>query len=234
MTAAEAPEVVLEPEGNRELVGDWGMHLRAQPGSPDTWPGGLPPAQATTTTVPALVRNTGSTVKLGRRVGWSAQGLRRSSMSAMRCPRERSTTAGREHRTTTLPVDTESGCSPTATADGSDPATIRNFNNVLNQGMHDVIAHGTRDGFIEIDGETVNGGQLADALRANPDYQEGQPCCLVVCHTGVSGVGRRLSDELGVPVIAPNERVGTDWELGPGQESTVFGEAGRMQLYPRG
>ncbi|MEW2505948.1 polymorphic toxin-type HINT domain-containing protein [Amycolatopsis sp. NPDC047767] len=122
----------------------------------------------------------------------------------------------------------------TATVVGSDAKTIRNFNNVLNDGMHDVIAHGKRNGLIEIDGEEVNGGQLVDAIRANPGYVEGQPCRLIVCHSGVSGVGQQLSDELGVPVLGPNARVGTDRDLGPGQVPTVYGDAGWTQFYSRG
>jgi hypothetical protein len=123
--------------------------------------------------------------------------------------------------------------SRTSTAIGSDRATISNFSNVANNGMHDVVAHGTRDGFVVFDGEITNGGQLVDAIRANPNYQAGQACRLVVCHSGVSGVGQQVADELGVPVLAPTNRVGTFPSRGPGQEPFIDGGGTWVQLHPR-
>ncbi|MEW1552198.1 ricin-type beta-trefoil lectin domain protein, partial [Streptomyces tsukubensis] len=123
----------------------------------------------------------------------------------------------------------------TATAVGSDPRTINNFNNVLNEaGMHDIVAHGTRDGFIRLDGELTNGGQLVEAVRSNPNYREGQACRLIVCHSGVSGVAQQVADELGVPVLAPTDRVGTDSALGPGQVPQIDGGGVWKLIRPRG
>lgn len=122
----------------------------------------------------------------------------------------------------------------TATAVGSDPRTLRNLANVRNDGMHDVVAHGTADGYISLDDEITNGGQLVDAIRANPHYQEGQACRLLVCHSGVSGVGQQVADELNVPVLAPTDRVGTSPLLGPGQEPLVDNGGGWVVLHPRG
>ncbi|GAB1695070.1 LamG-like jellyroll fold domain-containing protein [Krasilnikovia sp. M28-CT-15] len=123
--------------------------------------------------------------------------------------------------------------SRTATAVGSDPRTMRNFQNVRNTGMHDVVAHGTSDGYVDLNGEITNGGQLVDAIRANPHYREGQACRLMVCHSGVSGVGQQVADELNVPVLAPTDRVGTNPLLGRGQDPVVDNGGDWVTLHPR-
>jgi hypothetical protein len=123
---------------------------------------------------------------------------------------------------------------PTGTAVGSDTQTMNNFNNVANEGLHDVVAHGTRDGYVSLDGELTNGGQLVEAIRSNPNYLEGQACRLMVCHSGVSGVGQQVADELGVPVLAPSDRVGTIPALGPGQTPIIDNEGFWQWLYPQG
>ncbi|MFE4972105.1 RHS repeat-associated core domain-containing protein [Kitasatospora sp. NPDC056651] len=124
--------------------------------------------------------------------------------------------------------------SPTATAVGSDQRTINNYNKVLNTGIHDIVAHGTRDGYISLDGELTNGGQLVEAVRSNPAYVEGQPCRLMVCHSGVSGVGQQVANELGVYVLAPSDRVGTIAALGRGQTPVIDNEGVWMWLRPSG
>ncbi len=65
---------------------------------------------------------------------------------------------------------------------------MRNFRNVLNQGEHDVVAHGSRDGFLETPNGPVNGGQFVDAVRNNPNYNGG-PLRLMVCHSGADSSG---------------------------------------------
>ncbi|MFF0146900.1 RHS repeat-associated core domain-containing protein [Amycolatopsis sulphurea] len=120
------------------------------------------------------------------------------------------------------------------TAVGSDRATMNNFANVRNIGMHDVFGHGTRNGFSRFDGETTNAGQFVDAIRANPSYQSGQSCRLIVCHSGVSGVGQQVSDELGVPVLAPNGRVGISKVSEAGVEPQVQYNAGWTWIFPKG
>jgi hypothetical protein len=95
---------------------------------------------------------------------------------------------------------------------------------VGNAGQHDVIAHGTTGGYVVINGERTNAGQLVDAIRANPSYVDGQACRLIVCHSGASGVAQQIADELGVFVRAPTNKVGTFRAGGPGQEPQIFGE----------
>ncbi|GAA3619464.1 hypothetical protein GCM10023079_06370 [Streptomyces chitinivorans] len=111
---------------------------------------------------------------------------------------------------------------------------MNTFNNVLNEGMHDVVAHGTPDGFISLDGELTNGGQLVEAIRSNPNYVEGQVCRLIVCHSGASGVAQQVADELGVPVLAPTDRVGTNRDLGQGQVPQIDRGGVWKLIRPRG
>ncbi|MEW1611591.1 MULTISPECIES: putative T7SS-secreted protein [unclassified Streptomyces] len=107
---------------------------------------------------------------------------------------------------------------PTGTLIGSDGSSLRNFENVLNEGEHDVVAHGSRDGFLEMPGGNVNGGQIVDAVTNNPNYGGG-PLRLMVCHSGAdsSGIAQQIANELGTTVRAPTERVGTSPILGTGQ-----------------
>ncbi|MFJ9703329.1 putative T7SS-secreted protein [Streptomyces fradiae] len=117
---------------------------------------------------------------------------------------------------------------PTATLIGDDGASIRNFQNVLNRGEHDVVAHGTRDGVLDMlnaderAGRFVNGGQIVDAVTNNPNYHGG-PLRLLVCHSGAdtSGIAQQIANELGVTVRAPTDRVGTDSSLGRGQDPRI-------------
>jgi RHS repeat-associated protein len=106
----------------------------------------------------------------------------------------------------------------TATLIGGDGPSLRNFRNVLNQGEHDVVAHGSRDGFLETPDGPVNGGQLVDGILNNPNYNGG-PLRLMVCHSGAesSGIAQQIANEMGVTVRAPTDRVGTSPLLGPGQ-----------------
>ncbi|MEU0659901.1 putative T7SS-secreted protein [Streptomyces lavendulocolor] len=107
---------------------------------------------------------------------------------------------------------------PTATSIGADGSSTRNFENVLNEGEHDVIAHGSEDGYLALPGGGVNGGQIVDAVTNNPHYQGG-PLRLMVCHSGAdtSGIAQQIANELGVTVRAPTNMVGTDPVLGRGQ-----------------
>ncbi|GAA2941628.1 putative T7SS-secreted protein [Kitasatospora cinereorecta] len=107
---------------------------------------------------------------------------------------------------------------PTGTLIGSDGPSMRNFDNVLNAGEHDVVAHGSRDGFLDMPGGRVNGGQIVDAITNNPSYNGG-PVRLMVCHSGAdgSGIAQQVANELGITVRAPTEKVGTNPIMGTGQ-----------------
>lgn len=111
---------------------------------------------------------------------------------------------------------------PTATLIGSDGPSVRNFQNVLNAGEHDVVAHGSRDGFLEMADGNVNAGQIVDAVRNNPNYNGG-PLRLMVCHSGsdTAWTAQRIANELGTTVRAPTDRAGTNSLLGPGQVPQV-------------
>ncbi|MCP3819959.1 sugar-binding protein [Streptomyces sp. A3M-1-3] len=101
---------------------------------------------------------------------------------------------------------------------GDDPKSVRNSQNVANGGEHDVIAHGTPEGYLDLDEGLVNGGQIVDAVRSNANYSGG--CIrLMVCHSGTDGpnIAQQVANEMGVTVRAPTNAVGTNPALGPGQ-----------------
>ncbi|MFD9264567.1 hypothetical protein ACFWB1_15345 [Streptomyces goshikiensis] len=111
---------------------------------------------------------------------------------------------------------------PTATLTGSDGPDTRNFQNVLNAGEHDVVAHGGRSGFVEMPHGGVTADQLVDAVRNNP-HCTGGPLRLVVCHSGsdAAWTAQRIANELGTTVRAPTDRAGTNPLVGPGQVPPV-------------
>ncbi|MFJ3700737.1 MULTISPECIES: hypothetical protein [unclassified Streptomyces] len=125
------------------------------------------------------------------------------------------------------------------TAIGYDRSTKVNFDYVrpLN-GYHDVVVHGNNQGFFEPGrvneaGSGFSAGDthpthIANAIRANPSYAGG-PVRLVSCHTGTVTEGafdvpaaQSVANELGVPVMAPTNKVGVSTRLGPGQTPTIF------------
>ncbi|WP_368396471.1 hypothetical protein [Streptomyces sclerotialus] len=126
------------------------------------------------------------------------------------------------------------------TAIGYDRNTRVNFDYVKPlDGYHDVVVHGNNQGFFE-PGRVNEAGagfpagdthptHIADAIRANPSY-DGGPVRLVSCHTGTVAEGaldipaaQSVANELGVPVMAPTNKVGVSGRLGPGQTPTIFG-----------
>ncbi|MCX4747620.1 hypothetical protein OG455_19210 [Kitasatospora sp. NBC_01287] len=130
---------------------------------------------------------------------------------------------------------------PGSTAVGYDSSTVSNFDNVAPKpGYHDVVIHGNNQGYFEpgrinaagkgFSGGDTHPGHIADAIRNSP-YYEGGPIRLVSCHSGTVGDGiaevpaaQTLANELGVPVMAPTNKVGTVPALGAGQEPQIFGE----------
>ncbi|MGW7756979.1 hypothetical protein ACWGK6_36615 [Streptomyces violaceusniger] len=126
------------------------------------------------------------------------------------------------------------------TAIGYDKNTGANFDNVQPlDGRHDVVVHGNNQGFFE-PGRVNEAGvdftagdthptHIADATRANPSY-DGGPVRLVSCHTGTIAEGalgipaaQAIANALGVPVMAPTNKVGVSSRLGPAQTPTIYG-----------
>ncbi|MGV9980599.1 WXG100 family type VII secretion target [Micromonospora wenchangensis] len=121
-----------------------------------------------------------------------------------------------------------------STTVGYDARTMRNSEKVLPlDGHHDVVVHGTDKGYFlpgkvsaegaDMDGNPTSAVQIATAIRENPAY-DGGPVRLVSCYSGsidpgvINGtpLGQQVADELGVTVIAPTKRVGTErWAAEP-------------------
>ncbi|WP_280268034.1 ADP-ribosyltransferase [Nocardia wallacei] len=96
------------------------------------------------------------------------------------------------------------------TAIGNDPQAQRVFQNLRNEGHHDVIVHGNRFGRpVPGNEHEIDPQQIVDAIRSNPNYVPGTPVRLIACHSGNDiGWAQRVADELGVPVTAPTDTVG--------------------------
>ncbi|MFC9474166.1 hypothetical protein ACFTS5_18465 [Nocardia sp. NPDC056952] len=110
---------------------------------------------------------------------------------------------------------------PTGTAIGEDARTHRVSENVRNDGSHDVVVHGRRDGSVTpSNGDPVHPRDIVDAIRNNPNYVPGTPIRLLSCHAGNSkGWAQYIADQLGVDVTAPTDRVGVRRE--PGSDPVI-------------
>ncbi|MEU9327707.1 RHS repeat-associated core domain-containing protein [Streptomyces canus] len=117
----------------------------------------------------------------------------------------------------------------TSTSIGSDSATMSVREHAKNAGHHDVIVHGSTRGVLGVDGEDTNPLQIVEAVRGNPHY-EGGCVRLLVCHSGVSGVGQDVANGLGVPVWAPTTKVGVMPSLGSQEPFLEPGGTWRMFL----
>ncbi|MGW4502744.1 WXG100 family type VII secretion target [Micromonospora sp. NPDC004336] len=131
-----------------------------------------------------------------------------------------------------------------STVIGYDARTMRNMEKVLPlEGHHDVVVHGTDKGFfvpgkVSAEGADMNGvptsaTQIVTALKENPAYSGG-PVRLVSCYSGVIDpkalgsvpLAQQVADELGVSVVAPTERVGTNrWAAEPERPTVADGGA---------
>ncbi|MFJ5111199.1 hypothetical protein ACIQAD_11200 [Streptomyces sp. NPDC088551] len=121
---------------------------------------------------------------------------------------------------------------------GYDPRTLGNTQRVARDpGKHDVIIHGTNEGVflpgrVNSAGKTlmdfeVHPTHISDVIRSNPNY-DGGPVRLISCHSGYAApnsvelpLAQRVANDLGVPVTAPTNKVGTSPELGPGQTPQI-------------
>ncbi|GAB0104454.1 hypothetical protein JMUB6875_34280 [Nocardia sp. JMUB6875] len=99
---------------------------------------------------------------------------------------------------------------PDRTALGDSPEVQRVYDNVRNEGEHDVVVHGDRFGKPTAEGGfEIDPQQVVEAIRNNPNYVEGTPIRLLSCHSGNElGWAQHIANELGVPVRAPSDLVG--------------------------
>lgn len=76
----------------------------------------------------------------------------------------------------------------------------------VSDGSHVVMIHGDASS-THIGNRNVSVSELAQLVRADPQYEEGQPVTLFSCETGATndGFAQQLARELGVPVTAPTE-----------------------------
>ncbi|MFE2995137.1 toxin glutamine deamidase domain-containing protein [Nocardia sp. NPDC059246] len=116
------------------------------------------------------------------------------------------TPVGDSHPATELPV--RHGTDRTAL--GNSPEVQRVYDNVRNEGEHDVIIHGNRFGKPTADGGfEIDPQKIVEAIHNNPNYIEGTPIRLLSCHSGNDiGWAQHIANELGVPVRAPSDLVG--------------------------
>ncbi len=111
--------------------------------------------------------------------------------------------------------------SPTGTLVGTDGQSTRNFNNVANAGEHDVVAHGSPNGWLEMPHGNVNAGQLVDAvttIRTTTVDRSGSWC---VTRARTDPGSPTASPTNSAPPCAPTDRVGTDRLEGTGQTPVI-------------
>jgi RHS repeat-associated protein len=125
-------------------------------------------------------------------------------------------------------VSAKGGWMSSSTILGADGATALNASRMVSEeGIHQVLLHGTGDGFF-VDGVFTSSKDLA-RIMLQSGFQPGTPVRLISCHTGVFGDGAayQLSRYLRSPVIAPTNKVrilqGGAYEIyGDGRFRTFF------------
>ena len=100
---------------------------------------------------------------------------------------------------------------PGVTRIGSDGVSVRVADNAARiDGVHDVVVHGVpydeSGAILSVDGMPTNANQVAEAVRANPDWNS-QPIRLLTCYGGC-GPAQELSNILDVPVQGSTAPVG--------------------------
>ena len=102
-----------------------------------------------------------------------------------------------------------------------------------------VIVHGSKTydeigGVFYVDELPINVAQIADAIRANPSYDEleNTMVCLASCWSGSNGTAQELTNQLGRPVYAPSVPVAWDQGINGWVLTTHdgFGEAHMFDL----
>ncbi|MFI6870185.1 ADP-ribosyltransferase [Nocardia sp. NPDC050406] len=114
---------------------------------------------------------------------------------------------------------------PDRTAIGSGPDIARVYQNLRNEGAHDVILHTDEFGRpIDSHGRPLTVEQVIEAVRNNPNYESGTPIRLISCHSGSDiGWAQQIADALGSPVLAPTDLVGV--RNAPDSPATVSNDA---------
>ncbi len=80
------------------------------------------------------------------------------------------------------------------------------------KGYQDIVCHGDKTGFsyLDLDGNELymTPREFADILKNSPVY-EGRPIRLISCEAGANGsfTAQYVANQLGVPVLAPTDRV---------------------------
>ncbi|WP_240103822.1 WXG100 family type VII secretion target [Streptomyces sp. MUM 16J] len=120
---------------------------------------------------------------------------------------------------------------------GYDERTLNNLQRVARiPGVHDVVIHGDNKGMfipgrVNASGKVltnyeVHPNHIVDAIRENPNYH-GEPVRLISCYSGADAkppeipLAQTVANELGVPVTAPTNKVGTSPEGGINQTPTI-------------
>ncbi|MFF1559845.1 hypothetical protein [Streptomyces sp. NPDC058279] len=128
-----------------------------------------------------------------------------------------------------------------STGIGYDSSTMVNLDLVApKSGYHDVVIHGNNQGYFEpgrvnaagngFSAGNTNATHIVEAIRNNPTY-DGGPVRLISCHTGTVGDGvsevpaaQSVANQLGVPVMAPTDKVGVRALGGSGQTPKIYGD----------
>ncbi|MGW2316304.1 hypothetical protein [Streptomyces sp. NPDC001680] len=136
-----------------------------------------------------------------------------------------------------------------STAVGYDDSTLTNFEKVKPlEGYHDVVVHGNNRGHfvpgrvnhsdVSFPAGETHPTHIAEAIRNNPGY-DGGPVRLISCHSGTVAEGsldvpaaQALANELGVPVMAPTNKVGVSRLRGPGQTPKIFDNGYWRTFFP--
>ncbi|MFC9993660.1 ADP-ribosyltransferase [Nocardia sp. NPDC127526] len=107
------------------------------------------------------------------------------------------------------------------TAIGTGPDIDRVYQNLRNEGAHDVILHTDQYGRpIDSNGNPLTVEQVIEAVRNNPDYKPGTPIRLISCHSGSDiGWAQQIADAFNTAVLAPTDIVGV--RNAPNSEATV-------------
>ena len=75
-------------------------------------------------------------------------------------------------------------------------------------GVYSIVGHGNPNGVNDGYGNQLTPQQLADKVKADPNYNAGESVELYACRTGQSDYAKKFAEALGATVVAPNTRVG--------------------------